>query len=68
MNAAGLWSREVGRLAGIELPLIPVEHHYLVTDSIDEIEELEFELPQIKRQRNRMLCPPGRAGIVARRL
>ena len=47
VNAAGLWSREVGRLAGIELPLIPVEHHYLVTDSIDEIEELDFELPQI---------------------
>ena len=47
VNAAGLWGREVGRLAGIELPLMPVEHHYLVTETIPEIERLNFELPQI---------------------
>ena len=28
VNAAGLWAREVGRMAGIELPLIPMEHQY----------------------------------------
>mgnify|MGYP000715774468 CR=1 FL=1 len=32
VNAAGLWGREVAALAGITLPLVPVEHHYLVTD------------------------------------
>ena len=47
VNAAGLWGREVAALAGIELPLIPVEHHYLVTDNMPEIESLDFELPQI---------------------
>lgn len=47
VNAAGLWGREVAALAGIELPLAPVEHHYLVTDSLPEIEALDFELPQI---------------------
>ncbi|MCP5038193.1 MAG: FAD-binding oxidoreductase, partial [Rhodobacteraceae bacterium] len=47
VNAAGLWGREVARLAGIELPLIPVEHHYLVTENIRQIEDLGFELPQI---------------------
>ena len=47
VNAAGLWGREVGRLAGIDLPLMPVEHHYLVTETIPIIEQLEFELPQI---------------------
>ncbi|WP_120499125.1 FAD-dependent oxidoreductase [Roseovarius sp. EL26] len=47
VNAAGLWGREVGRMAGIELPLMPVEHHYLVTENIPLIEELGFELPQI---------------------
>ena len=47
VNAAGLWGREVAALAGIELPLVPVEHHYLVTDSLPEIESLGFELPQI---------------------
>ena len=47
VNAAGLWGREVAALAGIQLPLIPVEHHYLVTDNMPEIECLNFELPQI---------------------
>jgi dimethylglycine dehydrogenase len=47
VNAAGLWGREVARMAGIELPLMPVEHHYLVTESIPLIENLGFELPQI---------------------
>ncbi len=47
VNAAGLWGREVASLAGIQLPLVPVEHHYLVTDNMPEIECLDFELPQI---------------------
>ena len=47
VNAAGLWGREVGKLAGIKLPLLPVEHHYLVTENIPVIENLDFELPQI---------------------
>jgi dimethylglycine dehydrogenase len=38
INAAGLWAREVGRLAGIELPVQPMEHHYLITEAIPEIE------------------------------
>lgn len=37
VNAAGLWAREVGRLAGIEIPVQPMEHHYLITDAIPEI-------------------------------
>ena len=47
VNAAGLWAREVARMAGIELPLMPVEHQYLVTESVPVIEDLGFELPQI---------------------
>ena len=47
VNAAGLWSREVAAMAGIELPLVPVEHHYLVTEDVPLIKALDFELPQI---------------------
>ncbi len=37
VNAGGLWAREVGRLAGIDLPVQPMEHHYLITETIPEI-------------------------------
>ena len=37
VNAGGLWAREVGHLAGIHLPVQPMEHHYLITDDIPEI-------------------------------
>ena len=32
-------------MAGIELPVSPLEHHYLVTDNIAEVEALDKELP-----------------------
>ena len=39
VNAGGLWAREVGHLAGIHLPVQPMEHHYLITEDIPEIVE-----------------------------
>ncbi len=47
VNAAGLWAKQVGRMAGIELPVSPLNHHYLVTESIPEIAELDFEVPLV---------------------
>ena len=37
VNAAGLWAREVGHMAGIELPVLAMEHMYIVTDEIPEV-------------------------------
>ena len=37
VNAAGLWAREIGRMAGIELPVLAMEHMYIVTEEIPEI-------------------------------
>ena len=47
INAAGLWGREVGKLAGIELPLIPTEHQYFVTETIAEIAAMDKRLPSV---------------------
>lgn len=47
VNAAGLWVREVGALAGLALPCLPVEHHYMVTDDIPEIYERGWEIPHV---------------------
>jgi dimethylglycine dehydrogenase len=45
VNAAGLWAKQVGRMAGIELPVSPMKHHYLVSDTIPKLEEIDFEVP-----------------------
>lgn len=45
INAGGLWAKQVGRMAGIELPLSPLNHHYLISDTIPELEKLDFEVP-----------------------
>jgi dimethylglycine dehydrogenase len=37
VNAAGLWAREVGRMAGIELPVLAMEHQYLITGDMPEL-------------------------------
>ena len=34
VNAGGLWAREVGRMVGIELPILAMEHQYLITDDM----------------------------------
>ena len=47
INAAGLWGREVAAMAGIELPLIPTEHQYFVTETIPEIAALDRRLPSV---------------------
>ncbi|MEM9967511.1 MAG: FAD-dependent oxidoreductase [Pseudomonadota bacterium] len=45
VNAAGLWAKQVGRMAGIELPVSPLNHHYLISDTIPTLEKLNFEVP-----------------------
>lgn len=39
VNAGGLWAREVGRMAGLELPVLAMQHHYLVTEPMEEVRQ-----------------------------
>ena len=45
VNAGGLWAREVGHLSGLNLPVQPMEHHYLITETIPEIAARDKQLP-----------------------
>ncbi len=44
VNCGGLWAREVGRMVGLELPVLAMEHHYIVTGAIPELDGLEREI------------------------
>jgi dimethylglycine dehydrogenase len=37
INCAGLWAREIGHMVGIDLPVLAMEHHYLLTEDIPEL-------------------------------
>ncbi|MEH6776296.1 MAG: FAD-dependent oxidoreductase, partial [Cereibacter changlensis] len=47
VNAGGLWAREVGAMAGVYLPLLPMAHQYLVTEDIPEIVARAREFPHV---------------------
>ena len=44
VNCAGLWAREVGHMVGIELPVLAMEHHYLITEDIPELKGRDREI------------------------
>jgi dimethylglycine dehydrogenase len=64
VNAAGLWAREVGAMAGVFLPLHPMEHQYLVTDDIPEVYESDHELPHVMDPTGESYLRQERRGLV----
>ena len=45
VNAGGLWAKQCGRMVGVDLPVTPMEHHYLVTEKVPGLAKLPGELP-----------------------
>ena len=43
VNAGGLWAREVGRMVGLELPVLAMEHQYLITEDMPELDRARKE-------------------------
>lgn len=48
VNAGGSFARRLGEMMGIKLPIVDMIHHYLVTETIPEVEALDFELPLVR--------------------
>ena len=45
VNAGGMFAPEIGRLAGVTIPIIPMAHQYLFTEAIDGV---HAGLPQLR--------------------
>jgi len=52
VNAAGQWARQVGQMVGLELPIVPLEHHYLITEPVPEVAAFPGELPVLRDTRS----------------
>ncbi len=48
VNAAGCYARQVAQMAGIDIPVTNMEHHYLVTDPIPAFIERGQEIPVMR--------------------
>ena len=48
VNAGGTYARQMGEWSGLQLPMTSMTHHYFVTDTVPEFENLDHELPVIR--------------------
>jgi len=51
VNAAGCFARQVSQMVGSDMPLVNMEHHYVITGNIPEFEASDVELPVIRDPR-----------------
>ncbi|MEM9715504.1 MAG: FAD-dependent oxidoreductase [Pseudomonadota bacterium] len=48
VNAGGTYARQMGEWSGLQLPMTSMTHHYFVTDTVPEFQDLDTELPVIR--------------------
>lgn len=48
VNAGGTYARQIGAWVGLDFPIANLLHHYLVTDTVPEFLDLDYELPVIR--------------------
>lgn len=63
VNCGGMWASEISALVGGTLPSVAIEHAYLVTESVPEIEALDFELPMLHDMSVPMYTRPDKKGL-----
>jgi len=61
VNCAGQWARQVGAMAGINVPLQPVKHQYIITEKIDG---LSTDAPTIRDPDRRTYFKEEVGGLV----
>jgi dimethylglycine dehydrogenase len=64
VNCAGLWAREIGHMVGIELPVLAMEHHYLLTEDIPELRGRDKELVNTTDYSGEIYLRQERGGVL----
>jgi dimethylglycine dehydrogenase len=64
VNCAGLWAREVGHMVGIELPVLAMEHHYLLTEDLPELKGREKEIVNTTDYAGEIYLRQERGGVL----
>ncbi|MGE3758152.1 MAG: FAD-dependent oxidoreductase [Pseudobdellovibrionaceae bacterium] len=45
VNAGGYHARQIGAFVGLDLPILPIQHHYVVTEAVPEFAQMSREIP-----------------------
>jgi dimethylglycine dehydrogenase len=64
VNAGGLWARRIGRMVGIDLPLTPMQHHYLITEDLPELLARTDEMPCVTDLEGFTYLQQERKGVI----
>ena len=64
VNCAGLWAREVGRMVGVELPVLAMEHHYLITEDLPELKGRAREIVNTTDYAGEIYVRQERGGVL----
>jgi dimethylglycine dehydrogenase len=64
VNCGGLWAREIGHMVGIELPVLAMEHHYLITEDIPELKGRDKEIVNTTDYAGEIYMRQERAGAL----
>ena len=64
INAGGYRCNEIGRMMGVELPVASMEHQYMLTEPIPEIEALDFRVPLIRCPTDDFYCRQEKNGLL----
>ena len=51
VNAAGCYARQIAQMVGSDLPIVNMQHHYVVTGPVREFVERDEEIPVIRDPR-----------------
>ncbi len=61
VNAAGMWADQIGRMVGVKVPIIPMQHQYLLTRPI---EGTHRDLPVLRDPDLRVYCREEVRGLI----
>ncbi len=64
VNATGYRVNEVGNMLGVVHPVMSMEHMFFLTDSIPEIEALDFQVPLIRCPKDDFYSRPEKKGLL----
>ena len=60
VNAGGMYAREIGALAGVDVPIVPMAHEYLITKPA----ELPLEMPTMRDPSLLVYFRPESGGLI----